>query len=104
MTVVQLRPHTIGGSEAAAACGVDPYRSRVWLWGEKTGRPGFERPETEAMRWGKRLEDDIDDALRELGYDVTEARDLAAMPNRMVEDGRVQDPDKIGRASCRERV
>jgi putative phage-type endonuclease len=46
---------TIGGSEAAAACGLDPHRSRVQLWLEKTGRvPGPD--ESEAMRWGTRLE------------------------------------------------
>jgi predicted phage-related endonuclease len=55
MTVVQLPTRfTIGGSEAAAAAGIDPHRSRVGLWLEKTGR--VEREETEAMRWGKLLE------------------------------------------------
>jgi putative phage-type endonuclease len=55
MTVVALPSRfTIGGSDAAAAAGIDPHRSRVMLWLEKTGR--IERPETEAMRWGKLLE------------------------------------------------
>lgn len=49
VTVVQLPTRfTIGGSEAAAAAGIDPHRSRVGLWLEKTGR--VEREETEAMR------------------------------------------------------
>lgn len=68
MTVVPLHPHTLGGSEAGAACGVDPHRSRVMLWLEKTGRA--ERAATEAMRWGTRLQDDVLDALTELGYEV----------------------------------
>jgi putative phage-type endonuclease len=53
---------TIGGYEAAAAAGVDPWRSRVQLWLEKTGR--IERPdESEAMEWGNRLEPVIGEAL-----------------------------------------
>jgi putative phage-type endonuclease len=69
MTVVQLPTRfTIGGSEAAAAAGIDPHRSRVGLWLEKTGR--VEREETEAMRWGKLLEPVVFAELRERGYDV----------------------------------
>lgn len=90
MTVVALHPHTIGGSEAGAACGVDPHRSRVMLWLEKTGRA--ERAETEAMRWGTRLQDDVLDALTELGYAATAAHDLTAMPNRTL-GGAVVDPE-----------
>jgi putative phage-type endonuclease len=69
VTVVQLPTRfTIGGSEAAAAAGIDPHRSRVGLWLEKTGRAvPFE---TEAMYWGKLLEPVIFDALHERGYDV----------------------------------
>jgi len=33
-----VRRHFIGSSDCAAACGVDPYKSRVQLWLEKTGR------------------------------------------------------------------
>ncbi len=32
------RRYFIGSSDAAAACGVDPYKSRVQLWMQKTGR------------------------------------------------------------------
>lgn len=61
--VLPLRPFTIGGSEAAAACGVDPYQSPVMLWARKTGKlPPV--PESEAMLWGKRLEPVILDVLR----------------------------------------
>jgi putative phage-type endonuclease len=67
MTIVQFPTQfTIGGSEAAAAAGIDPHRSRVALWLEKTGRA--ERPETEAMRWGTLLEPVIRAELRERGY------------------------------------
>jgi putative phage-type endonuclease len=71
MTVVQLPTRfTIGGSDAAAAAGVDPHRSRVMLWLEKTGR--VERPETEAMRWGTLLEPVI--------FAELEAREYEAEP------------------------
>ncbi len=51
----RMRPFTVGGSEAAAACGVDPYQSRVMLWARKTGRVA-PPVETEAMRWGNLLQ------------------------------------------------
>jgi putative phage-type endonuclease len=69
VTVVPLRqPSPIGGSEAAAAAGIDPHRSRVMLWLEKSGR--FERGESEAMRWGHLLEPVIAAELAERGYTV----------------------------------
>ena len=71
MNVVALdvrRRERLGGSDAAAACGVDPYRSRVHLWAEKMGL--LERERTEAMEWGTRLEPLIFAQLEESGYDV----------------------------------
>jgi putative phage-type endonuclease len=68
MTVTALRPFTIGGSDAAAACGVDPFKSRIMLWAEKTGRA--EQRESEAMTWGKRLEPLIAAQLEADGYDI----------------------------------
>jgi putative phage-type endonuclease len=65
MTVVPLRTFTIGGSDAAAAAGIDPHKSRVMLFLEKMGR--VERAETEAMRWGKLLEPVIFEELRGRG-------------------------------------
>ena len=67
MTVIALPTRfTIGGSDAAAA-GIDPHKSRVMLWLEKTGR--YTRPETEAMRWGTLLQPVIFEELRERGFD-----------------------------------
>lgn len=89
----------LGGSDAAAACGLDPYRSPVRLYLEKTGElPGPE--ESEAMNWGKRLEPVI------AGW-VTEATEYEARTNsltirhahpdhdwmRGTVDGLVADPD-----------
>lgn len=39
----ELRSHYIGGSDAAAVVGLNPFASAYSLWAEKTGRiPGFE--------------------------------------------------------------
>jgi putative phage-type endonuclease len=60
---------TIGGSEAAAACGLDPYRSRIQLWAEKTGK--VERTEAgEAALWGTLLEPVIRDEVERRGHRV----------------------------------
>lgn len=50
-----VKRYYIGGSDAAAACGLDPWRSPVQLWLEKTGQLE-PRDETEAMQWGTRLQ------------------------------------------------
>jgi putative phage-type endonuclease len=67
MTVIDLeeRRTLIGGSDAAAACGVDPFRSRVALFAEKLS--GREREPTEAILWGKLLEPAIAGALAATG-------------------------------------
>ena len=71
MTVTELRPFTLGGSDAAAAAGIDPHRSRIMLWAELTGR--VSREPTEAMEWGTRLEPVIDAVMVERGYEVLPA-------------------------------
>jgi putative phage-type endonuclease len=63
---------TIGGSEAAAACGLDPYKSRVRLWAEKIGLFDPE-PAGEPAEWGKRLQPLIAEAVQGRGYDVMPA-------------------------------
>ena len=46
----------IGGSDAGAVLGMNPYRTPYAVWADKTGRlPSL--PETEAMRLGRDLED-----------------------------------------------
>jgi putative phage-type endonuclease len=62
MTVTHLPTRfTIGGSDAAAAAGIDPHKSRVMLWLEKTGR--YPREPSEAMMWGTLLESVVFDVL-----------------------------------------
>lgn len=51
-----VRRRGIGGSDAAAVLGMNPWRTPYALWADKTGRlPN--PPETEAMRLGRELED-----------------------------------------------
>ncbi len=53
---LEARRHSIGGSDAAAIVGLNPYTSRYELWADKLGRlPPKE--ENEAMRIGKDFED-----------------------------------------------
>lgn len=75
MTVVDLatRRAVIGGSDAAAACGVDPYRSRIALWLEKRGHVA--RETTEAMQWGTLLEPVIAGVLETGGLELVPAPD-----------------------------
>lgn len=73
MTIIDLdeRRTLLGGSDAAAACGVDPYRSRVALFAEKLS--GREREETEPILWGKRLEPVIAEVLALSGREIVPA-------------------------------
>ena len=47
----------IGGSDAGAVLGLNPYKSSYTLWAEKTGRISSYVPDNEAMRQGRDLED-----------------------------------------------
>ncbi len=47
----------IGGSDAGAVLGLNPYKSAYTLWAEKTGRISSYVPDNEAMRQGRDLED-----------------------------------------------
>jgi len=69
--IATRRREKIGGSEAAAACGIDPYRSRRLLWYEKVH--GIEREESEAMRLGTLLQPAIAEIVAERGYEIMPA-------------------------------
>lgn len=58
---LEARRGSLGGSDAAAVLGLNPYASPYSLWAEKTGRVP-EKPDNEAMRLGRDLEDYV--ALR----------------------------------------
>jgi putative phage-type endonuclease len=52
------RTQYLGGADAAALAGVDPYRSAYTVWLEKTGQvPLTDTPPSEAAYWGQQLED-----------------------------------------------
>jgi putative phage-type endonuclease len=66
----ELRRTFLGGSDAAAAIGIDPYRSPVALWLEKLGRAdGFAG--NNATDWGRRLEPVVADWLADTRPDLT---------------------------------
>lgn len=70
------RTTLIGGSEAAAACGLDPFKSPVRLWLEKTGQ--IEPSEAgEAAKWGTILQPIIAAEVERGGYAVLPAPDDA---------------------------
>lgn len=52
---LEERKHSIGGSDAAALCGMNPYSTPFTVWADKTGRIA-EKDDNEAMRQGRDLE------------------------------------------------
>jgi len=55
-TWLQHRRNTIGGSDAAGIIGLSKWSSPISVWADKTGRLP-DKPDTEAMRIGRDLED-----------------------------------------------
>ena len=51
---------TVTATEIAAVMGLSPWTSRFTLWHKKAGLPTERRDATGAMRWGLRLEDDVE--------------------------------------------
>ena len=59
---VELRNTGLGGSDAGVVMGVNPYKSRLTLWMEKTGqKEADDLSEVEAVQWGIRNEPNIAD-------------------------------------------
>ncbi len=52
---LDYRRKGIGGSDAGTICGLNPYRSLIELWADKTGRLP-DKEDSEAMRIGRDLE------------------------------------------------
>lgn len=52
---LQLKEKTVGSSDIVTVCGLNPYKSRLELWAEKTGRMGSD-DENEYMRLGTYME------------------------------------------------
>ena len=53
--VYKERKRGIGGSDAAAICGLSPYRTPLQVWEDKRGLSGPQE-DNEAMLWGRTLE------------------------------------------------
>lgn len=93
-----LRKQGIGGSDAAAICGLNRWRSPMQVWLEKTGQIDSEEP-GEAAYWGKVMEPIIRDefGLRS-GLKVVQVKSMLQhrrFPFMLANlDGVVMDPSK----------
>ena len=61
---LEARQAGIGGSDAGAICGLNPYRSSIDVWMDKMGKAP-EKPDNEAMRVGRDLEQYVADRFTE---------------------------------------
>jgi len=66
-TWLTLRLEGIGGSDAAAACGLSPWKTAYGLWLEKTGTVEIdaESEEEKHLKWGRLIEEPVMLAARE---------------------------------------
>lgn len=72
----------LGGSDAAAVAGLNPYAGPWSVWADKVGLDVPEREESEAMRWGTLLEPVISiEAAGRFGLDVRPSPGLVAHPD-----------------------
>lgn len=55
---LRLRRHGIGGSDALAVLGLDPWKTRMEVYLDKTGTAP-DRDQSDRMRWGQIVEDSI---------------------------------------------
>jgi len=62
---LEERRKTIGGSDAAAIIGQNPYATPYTVWADKTGRLP-DKPDNEAMRQGRDLEQYVADRFTEV--------------------------------------
>lgn len=70
-----IRRTGIGGSDAATICGLNPYSSKIELWADKTGRLP-DKPDSEAMRIGRDLEDYVASRFYEVTGKKVERRNV----------------------------
>jgi putative phage-type endonuclease len=68
------RRNWIGGSDVAAAIGMNRWKSQLQLWGEKTGKLPIDETDNEAMELGRELEDFVAKKFeRKTGFKVRRA-------------------------------
>ena len=94
---LQVRRSGIGGSDAAAALGLSPWKSALELWQEKVSGQSQPHKENEAMIWGRIMEPVITrEFVRRTGLTVTPMRSMLQATNwpwMLADlDGLVEDP------------
>lgn len=76
----EWRRQGIGGSDAAAVCGLSPWKSPLAVYYEKTTE--IEDEEDDVMKWGRRLEPAIVTAFQEeTGYSVHSEQAMVVHPS-----------------------
>ena len=93
---ISIRRHFLGGSDSGAVCGVNPYKSALDVWLEKTGRTSGGIEDNEKMFWGRALEGSIRDSFQTFSglkaepvnmmFTHTEADFLLATPDAIVRE------------------
>ena len=96
---LQVRRSGIGGSDAAAALGLSPWKSALELWQEKTYGLSQPRQENEAMIFGKLMEPVITkEFIRRTGLTVKPMRSMLQAeqwPWMLADlDGLIEDPKR----------
>ena len=94
---LEYRRQGIGGSDAAAVCGISRYKSPVELWMEKTGQLPHQEA-GEAAYWGTQLEALVrSEFTKRTGVEVDHAKQLpqsTEYPFMLANlDGRCEHPD-----------
>ena len=94
-----VRRSGIGGSDAAAALGLSPWKSALELWQEKVSGQSQQHKENEAMIWGRIMEPVITrEFIRRTGLTVTPMRSMlqaANWPWMLADlDGLIEDPQR----------
>lgn len=104
-TWLRLRLSGIGGSDALAVAGLDPWRAPLGVWLEKTGGIGSTVQETPLMRWGHMLEPVLADWFEQttgikvhpcgmLGHPTRDWQLFT--PDRLTEDGGIVEIKTTG--------
>jgi len=104
---LRWRQKGLGGSDAAAIVGLDPFRSAMMVWLEKTGMlPVDHAAEDEPMRWGRRFESviveefeqrtDLRVGAQQLGAVHPERPHLRATLDGFVYEGQAEEAAPLG--------
>jgi len=96
-----MRKYSLGGSDAAVAVGISPYKTPLELYFEKTGlKEPDDISDNNAVYWGVRLEEIIaEEYIRRTGNEVDFPKDTFYHPDHVFitahVDGRMQADKKL---------